>query len=411
MQRLRRDAEPEVLGLEEARVDQGGLALALAARQPPSQRHQSDRAGAHQRTDRSSSVFPDEDPEHDPAHADRGEDRADDVHLPRAGVRDVVDEPHSEQDDPDDHELAKEADPPGEIGGDQAAEQGADGGGDRGRGADERVGLALHRSLEVAVNERLHRGQEERGSETADDRPADDDREEALGQSHRECAHRVAEQADDVGALAPDQVADLAADEDERRRDECLERDRRLHPARGRVEILDDRRDRDVHQRRVEDEDEHRHRQKHRELRPPACSLRHDGGRLHAHTRRVPPRGLLAHHPNWASARTASVPRNEPCACSRPPRSPRSCRALRRRVRWRRRRRLELDEPRARRRPHRPSRPPRRATGPTGSAVRSRTGRTRSSRSARACRATRPRTTCSPPATTSRTRTRRSRTT
>jgi LPXTG-motif cell wall-anchored protein len=68
-----------------------------------------------------------------------------------------------------------------------------------------------------------------------------------------------------LGALAAEQIADLAPDQDERGRDERLERDRRLDAAHGRVEVPDDGRDRHVHQRRVDDEDEHRHRQQDRE--------------------------------------------------------------------------------------------------------------------------------------------------
>ena len=149
-------------------------------------------------------------------------------------------------------------------------------GGDRRRGADQGVGLLLRRSLEVAVDQRLHRGQQQRRAEPADDRPEDDDRGQALGQRHRQGADGVAEQAQHVGALAPDEVADLAADQDERRGDQRLERDRGLDAADGRVEIVDHRGDRDVHQRRVDDEHEHRHRQQHGE---PWIARRLLGGR------------------------------------------------------------------------------------------------------------------------------------
>ena len=53
----------------------------------------------------------------------------------------------------------------------------------------------------------------------------------------------------------------LLSDQDERRRDERLESDRRLDAAHGRAEIVDDGRDRHVHQRGVDDEHEHRHRE------------------------------------------------------------------------------------------------------------------------------------------------------
>ncbi len=88
----------------------------------------------------------------------------------------------------------------------------------------------------------------------------------SLGHRHRDRAGHVAEQPEHVCTLASEQVADLAADEDERSRHERLERDRRLHTAHGRADVLHDGGDRHVHQRRVDDEDEHRHRQQEREL-------------------------------------------------------------------------------------------------------------------------------------------------
>ena len=51
-----------------------------------------------------------------------------------------------------------------------------DGGGDGGGGADQRVDPLLGGALEVAVDERLHRGQQQRRAESAADGPEDDDR-------------------------------------------------------------------------------------------------------------------------------------------------------------------------------------------------------------------------------------------
>jgi hypothetical protein len=110
----------------------------------------------------------------------------------------------------DDHDLQRESDPPRQVRRDEAAEQWSDGGGDRRRGSDEGVGLPLRGPFEVTVDQGLHRRQQQRSAETADDRPEDDDRGEALRERHRERAGRVAEQAQDVGRLAADQVADLA---------------------------------------------------------------------------------------------------------------------------------------------------------------------------------------------------------
>ena len=59
--------------------------------------------------------------------------------------------------------------------------------------------------------------------------PEDDHGGQVLRQRHRDRADRVPQQPQDVRDLAPDQVARLAADEDERRRDQRLERDRPLH--------------------------------------------------------------------------------------------------------------------------------------------------------------------------------------
>src|SRR4249919_2751262 len=69
----------------------------------------------------------------------------------------------------------------------------------------------------------------------------------------------------------------LAADQDERGGHQRLQRDRGLHTAHRRVEILNHRRDRHVHQRRVDDEHEHRHRQQDREPLA-AGSLRRNAG-------------------------------------------------------------------------------------------------------------------------------------
>ena len=115
------------------------------------------------------------------------------------------------------------------------------------------------------MDQGLHRRQQQRRAEPTDDRPEDDDRGQTLGEGHRQGADRVAEQTQHVGLLAADQVADLAADQDERGRHQRLQRDRRLHPADRGVQVLDHRGDRHVHQRGVHDEHEHRHGQQDRQ--------------------------------------------------------------------------------------------------------------------------------------------------
>ena len=179
------------------------------------------------------------------------------------------------------------------IGGDEPAEERADGSGDRCRGADQRVGLLPGSPLEVAVDERLHGRQQEGGPEAADDRPEDDDRGQALGERHGQGADGIREQADHVGALAAHEIAHLRVDQDEGSRDQGLQGDRRLDAAGGRVQVFDHRGDRHVHERRVHDEDEHRRRQQKREPRArPALGL-HCFLRFGAHAGAEPSPGAL----------------------------------------------------------------------------------------------------------------------
>ncbi len=91
--------------------------------------------------------------------------------------------------------LEQEPDPPREVGGDEAAEQRADRRGDRGRGTDQRVDLLLRLALEVPVDQGLHRRQQQRRAEPADQGPEDDDRGQALRERHRQGADRVPDRA------------------------------------------------------------------------------------------------------------------------------------------------------------------------------------------------------------------------
>jgi hypothetical protein len=128
-------------------------------------------------------------------------------------------------------------------------------------GTDEREHPGPRLALEVTVDERLHRGEIEGGTEPPDDGPENDDRCQALGEHHRKRPDEVEEQPDDVGALAAEEVAELAADEDECRGHKRLDRHRRLNAAHRGVEIANHGGNRDVHERRVDHEDEHRRRE------------------------------------------------------------------------------------------------------------------------------------------------------
>ena len=195
---------------EQVRVEQRQLPFTFAAHEPPGQQRERDRADRHQEPDELASFLPHQDPEDEAAHAEDGEDRADQVDLPRPGVGDVVNELDLGQHDRDHDDLEREADPPRQEGGHEATQQRPYRSRDRGRRPDQRVRLLPGRSLKVAVDQRLHRGQQQRRAQPADNRPEDDDRREALGERHRQGTDRIGQQAQHVRALAPDQIADLA---------------------------------------------------------------------------------------------------------------------------------------------------------------------------------------------------------
>ena len=96
--------------------------------------------------------------------------------MKRGPCRTVACAPSAREDDGDDDELQEEADAPRQERRDEPADQRPDGRGDGRRGANERVDTLLFGALEVAVDERLHRRQQQRSAEAAEDRPEDDDR-------------------------------------------------------------------------------------------------------------------------------------------------------------------------------------------------------------------------------------------
>ncbi len=213
--------------------------------------------------------------------------------MPIARVRNVANQLDSRQHDHDHEILEQEHDAPGQVRGQESAEQRSDCRGDRSCRTDERVGLLLILSLEVAVDQGLHRGQQQRGAKPTDDRPEDDDRGQALRQRHRQRADGVAEQAEHIRPLAADEISHLAPDQDEGGRHQRLQRDRRLNAAGRRVQIVHHRRDRDVHQRRVDHEHEHRHREQNRQPSIAPGRLRRDRDRRVAALDRA--RCLLSH--------------------------------------------------------------------------------------------------------------------
>ena len=150
----------------------------------------------------------------------------------------VADLPAPDEDGRDDQRLEREPDAPREERRHEAADQRADRRRDRARRPDQREDLRPRLSFEVPVDQGLHRRQVERGAESADDGPEHDDRRQALCEHHRERAKHVEHQTDHIGPLAAEEVAKLAADQDEGGRHQCLDRDCRLDTTDGRIEVL-----------------------------------------------------------------------------------------------------------------------------------------------------------------------------
>ena len=130
-----RDPEPEQLRREQVRVDQGGLAL-RACGAPASTRTRPSEIAPIARSSPTASPpsCHDEDAQHEAAHAEDGEDGADDVDLPRPGVRHVADEPAAGQHDRDDDDLEQNATPHEKNVVMNPPMQRSDRGGDGGRG-------------------------------------------------------------------------------------------------------------------------------------------------------------------------------------------------------------------------------------------------------------------------------------
>ena len=131
-----------------------------------------------------------------------------------------------------DQDLAREDVAPREVGREQAADDRPDRDRDRGRGGDEPVGAGPFVALEVRGDERDDRGQDQRRADALQARPADQQHGEARRDRRDERAAAVDDAADREGALATDDLADLAAGDHQRGHHERVERDRRLDSGR-----------------------------------------------------------------------------------------------------------------------------------------------------------------------------------
>ena len=107
------DADAEQLGGEQRRIEQRGLALALAADEPVHQAAPSPPTPiASSSADGLAALLPHEDADDEAAHADHGEERSDHVDRPVTRVRHVPDAAAAQQHGRDDERLDQEPDAP-----------------------------------------------------------------------------------------------------------------------------------------------------------------------------------------------------------------------------------------------------------------------------------------------------------
>ena len=174
--------------LEQIRVQQRGLALPLAADQPVGEGGQHHGTEAHDQSHIAAALLPHEDAEDEATHADDGEDGAHGVDLARPGVGNVLDQANLGEHHQNDQCLEPEPHPPGQVRREKTPQERTDGGCDRRRGSDQCIRPLLGAPSEVAVDEGLHRRQQQGCTQSADDGPEDDDGIQILGQHH---AHRT----------------------------------------------------------------------------------------------------------------------------------------------------------------------------------------------------------------------------
>ena len=190
-----------------------------------------------------------------------GEDRANRVEA-HTGHRWRVVQPRRERQDPKhDHDLGDEHHAPTEVGGAQPADEWTDRDGDGARRRHQSVGAGAVGAPEVRRYEGHDGGHDQRGAQALEDRPADDEDRERLRQRGDERTGAVDHAADHEGALASEDLTELAARDHEGSHHECVQGDGELNPRDRRAHVRCDRRDGHVHDGAVQRHEELRGRQ------------------------------------------------------------------------------------------------------------------------------------------------------
>ncbi len=203
-----------------------------------------------------------QDPEHEEAHAGYRQPHTDQIEFRfRDDRRCINDKPRGEEHADHDQRLETEGDPPTQIrrnpSSDERTERST-----CGRNAEEHpVCRCTFGSLVVRTNEGVDGRDDQRRSQPLEDGPPEHDEADGRSEGGDRCADCVDDESDSEGALRPPDVSQFAAGEHERCHRQRVEGDGSLDLPNGRVQVLDEGRDRDIHQRGVDDVDEHRSRQ------------------------------------------------------------------------------------------------------------------------------------------------------
>ncbi len=193
------------------------------------------------------------DPEDHQRETRRGQHPAEPVEVRHSALAGgLADQAGAEEDPERDDHLAEEHEPPGEVRRDPAAEDRPDRDSRSGDSAEHSVGQRPVAPVEVPGHQRDECGEHERRPDALEDRPAEGERRDAPGCAGQGRAGAVDAQPDHEGAAPAIDVAELPADEHQRRHRQGVEGDHDLDRRDGGVEVLDELRDRDVHHGLVE---------------------------------------------------------------------------------------------------------------------------------------------------------------
>ena len=206
---------------------------------------------------------------HDQPEAQRGQHGADQV-QPGALLGRGIGHPAGQAQDAEHHQdFTGERPPPGGIGGEQAADQRPGGHRDGAGRRDQPVCARALITREVRRHQRDDRRHDQRGPGTFQHGPSHDQHGQIAGQRGGQRPAPVDDAADGEGALAAEDLAELAAGDHQRGHHQRVEGDRGLDPGHRRADVLGHGGDRHVHDRTV---------QRHQELRRGQCQ-QHDPGR------------------------------------------------------------------------------------------------------------------------------------